>query len=280
MPGLRGGRPGLSLTQSPGTNFKTMPGSTEQKPSIRRVIVTVPTWNEAMNIELLIDAILALNGGDMTYEVLVADDHSPDGTWQLVERRASADSRIHLLHRTSDKGRGRAGRDAFVKALAMHADAAVEMDADFSHPPRYIPVMIQKLAGGCDLVLGSRGVAGGKDLGRPFLRRMITKLANLYIRIVLGLSVKDCNSGFRAWRASALRSVAVERTFSEGPAIVQELLFKAQQRRLAIAEVPIEFVERERGESSLTFRKLLQGYVMVLRLRWWSITGTLWTRTA
>lgn len=222
--------------------------------------------------------LLALNGGAVRYEVLVADDHSPDGTWQIVEKRAAQDARVHLLHRTADKGRGRAGRDAFVKALSMGADAAIEMDADFSHPPRYIPQMIQKLEDGRDVVLGSRGVDGGKDLGRPFLRRMITKLANLYIRILLGLNVKDCNSGFRAWRASALRAVAVENTFSEGPAIVQELLFKARQKGLSICEIPIEFVERERGESSLTFRKLLQGYTMVLRLRWWAVTGSLWTR--
>ncbi|MBI3818286.1 MAG: polyprenol monophosphomannose synthase [Planctomycetes bacterium] len=252
-----------------------MPGG-ERK--IRRVIITVPTWNESLNIQLLTDALLALNGKDIVYEVLVADDHSPDGTWKLVEDRAKTDRRVHLLHRTEDRGRGRAGRDAFVKALAMGADAAVEMDADFSHPPRYIPIMIQKLEDGADLVLGSRGVEGGRDLGRPFLRRMITKLANLYIRVMLGLNVRDCNSGFRAWRASALRAVSVENTFSQGPAIVQELLFKARRRKLNITEIPIEFVERERGESSLTFGKLMQGYVMVLRLRWRSLAGTLWTR--
>lgn len=255
-------------------DFRAMPAL---QTTIRRVIVTVPTWNESLNIELLMNDILKLNDGSVLYEVLVADDHSPDGTWQIVEKRAKADPRVHLLHRTSDKGRGRAGRDAFVKSLEMGADAIIEMDADFSHPPRYIPVMIQKLEEGNDLVLGSRGVGGGKDLGRPLARRIITKLANLYIRLLLGLNVKDCNSGFRAWRASALRAISVNHTFSQGPAIVQELLFKARQKGLSICEIPIEFVERERGESSLTFRKLLQGYTMVLRLRWWAITGRLWT---
>jgi dolichol-phosphate mannosyltransferase len=247
--------------------------------SVRRVVVTVPTWNESLNIELLVGALLSLNGGNTQYEVLVADDHSPDGTWQIVARLAERDARVHLLHRTTDRGRGRAGRDAFVKALSMDPapDAVIEMDADFSHPPGAIPAMIRKIEEGHDLVLGSRGVAGGSDLGRPWLRRTITKLANLYIRIVLGLTVRDCNSGFRAWRASALRAVEVQNTFSQGPAIVQELLFKARQKRLRICEIPIEFVERERGTSSLTLRKLLQGYVMVLRLRWWSMTGRLWS---
>jgi dolichol-phosphate mannosyltransferase len=254
-----------------------MTKATAKVTNIRTVVVTVPTWNEALNVEPLVAALLGLNGeaSPYAYEVLVADDDSPDGTWRLVARLAERDARVHLLHRTTNRGRGRAGRDAFLRALDMGADAVVEMDADFSHPPRYIPEMIGKLDAGYDLVLGSRGVEGGKDTGRGLFRRSVTKLANLYIRAILGLTVRDCNSGFRAWRASALRAVRVEGTVSGGPAIVQELLFKARRAGLAICEVPIEFVERERGESSLTLRKLIQGYVMVLRLRWWAMTGKL-----
>ena len=240
--------------------------------TLERVIVTVPTYNEALNVDPLLDALLGLKP---RVEVLVADDDSPDGTWRRVEARAARDPRVHLMRRTTDRGRGLAGRAAFVRALEMGADAAVEMDADFSHPPASVPALLAKLDEGYDLVLGSRAVAGGRDVGRPLARRVITTLANLYIRIVLGLSVRDCNSGFRAWRASALHAVRVEQTVSPGPAIVQELLFKAKLARLRIAEVPIEFVERARGESTLTLRKLIQGYVMVLRLRLWSITGKL-----
>jgi len=243
------------------------------RPPIRRVVVTVPTWNESLNIELLVKELLALGPH---VEVLVADDDSPDGTWKLVAAMAEREPRVHLMHRKTDRGRGRAGRDAFVKALELGADAAVEMDADFSHPPRYIPQMLAQLESGYDVVLGSRGVSGGKDLGRPLSRRVITKLANLYIRILLGVPVKDCNSGFRAWRRSALEAVRVGQTASQGPAIVQELLFKAVQAGQCVTEVPIEFVERARGESSLTFGKLMQGYIMVLRLRWWALTGKLW----
>jgi dolichol-phosphate mannosyltransferase len=257
-----------------------MTKGTAKATTLRNVVITVPTWNEALNVDPLLTELLTLNGesSPYAYDVLVADDDSPDGTWKLVARRSELDTRVHLLHRTSERGRGRAGRDAFLKALDMGADAVVEMDADFSHPPRYIPEMISKLDAGYDLVLGSRGVAGGKDLGRPWRRRVVTKLANFYIRALLGLTVRDCNSGFRAWRASALRAVRVEEIVSTGPAIVQELLYKAARARLAICEIPIEFVERERGESSLTFRKLLQGYWMVLRLRWWGLTGRLGKR--
>ena len=240
--------------------------------TLERVIVTVPTYNEALNVDPLLDALLALKP---PVEVLVADDDSPDETWRRVAARAEREPRVHLMHRKTDRGRGLAGRAAFVRALEMGADAAVEMDADFSHPPGAVPRLLAKLEEGYDLVLGSRAVSGGKDVGRPALRRLITALANVYIRIVLGLSVRDCNSGFRAWRASALRAVRVEETISPGPAIVQELLFKAKLAGLRIAEVPIEFVERARGESTLTLRKLIQGYVMVLRLRLWSITGKL-----
>lgn len=238
------------------------------------MIVTVPTFNESLNVDRLLDELLGL---DPPVEVLVADDDSPDGTWVRVASRAKRDARVHLLHRKTDRGRGRAGRAAFLRALEMGADAVVEMDADLSHPPRYVPAMVAKLEEGSDLVLGSRAVAGGRDVGRPLARRLITRLANAYIRVVLGLSVRDCNSGFRAWRAEALRAVRVAETVSPGPAIVQELLFKARLARLRIVEVPIEFVERERGESTLTFRKLMQGYVMVLRLRWWAWTGRLRT---
>jgi dolichol-phosphate mannosyltransferase len=257
-----------------------MTKGTAKATTLRTVVVTVPTWNEALNVEPLVAAILTLNGesSPYAYEVLVADDDSPDGTWKLVARQSELDTRVHLMHRTTDRGRGRAGRDAFLKALDMGADAVIEMDADFSHPPRYIPEMVAKLDAGYDVVLGSRGVAGGKDLGRPLTRRAVTRLANLYIRVLLGLTVRDCNSGFRGWRASALRAIRVEETVSKGPAIVQELLFKAARARLAICEIPIEFVERERGESSLTFRKLLQGYWMVLRLRWWTLTGRIGRR--
>jgi dolichol-phosphate mannosyltransferase len=253
---------------------------TAKATTLRSVVVTVPTWNEALNVERLVAALLTLNGesSPYSYEVLVADDDSPDGTWKLVARQSELDMRVHLLHRTADRGRGRAGRDAFLKALDMGADAVVEMDADFSHAPRYIPEMVSRLDAGYDLVLGSRAVEGGKDVGRPWRRRVVTKLANLYIRMILGLTVRDCNSGFRAWRASALRAIRVEDTVSRGPAIVQELLYKAKRARLAICEIPIEFVERERGTSSLTFRKLLQGYWMVLRLRWWALTGKLGKR--
>lgn len=247
--------------------------------SAPRVVCTVPTYNEAENIEALSDALLALGPN---FEVLVIDDHSPDGTWKLVEAHAARDPRVHLLHRTEDKGRGRSGRDGFVKALEMGADVVIEMDADFSHHPRFVPALIEKLKSPdprtgkpIGLVLGSRAASGGSDGDRGFLRQLITKVANFYIRVLLGVSVKDCNSGFRCWDAKTLRAIQVERTFSPGPAIVQELLFKTAQAGIPIAEVGIEFIDRVRGESTLTMKILLQGYTTVLKLRWMALRGRL-----
>lgn len=239
-----------------------------------QIVCTVPTYNEAGNIEPLAKELIGLGP---TVRVLVIDDHSPDGTWKLVEEMGESEPRIRCLHRTEDKGRGRSGRDGFVEALAMGADIVIEMDADFSHQPSYIPALIERLRADdkTGLVLGSRGVAGGKDADRGFLRQLITKGANLYIRLLLGVPVRDCNSGFRCWDAKTLRAIDVGSTFSAGPAIVQELLFKTARAGIGIGEVPIAFVNRFEGESTLTLRILLTGYATVLKLRWMAITGKL-----
>lgn len=261
-----------------------MPQASSQAPSpsspgsdLPKVVCTVPTYNEAENIVDLTRELLALGPN---FEVLVIDDDSPDGTWKLVAAESESEPRVHLLHRTTDRGRGRSGRDGFVRALELGADIVVEMDADFSHHPRFIPAMLASLntpANGSEigLVLGSRAVSGGSDADRGALRQFVTVLANLYIRILLGVPVKDCNSGFRMWRASTLRRIRVEQTFSPGPAIVQELLYKTARAKIPIREVPIEFKDRVRGESTLTLRILMQGYTTVLELRGMALLGKL-----
>jgi len=236
-----------------------------------KIVVTVPTWNEIENIVELCHAILEQ---DPRIEVLVADDDSPDGTWQAVAELAAQQPRVSLLHRRGDRGRGRAGRAAFVTALQRGADLAFEMDADWSHHPRHLPAMIAALEQ-ADVVLGSRRVPGGADIGRSAARRWLTAASNLYVRLVLGLPVADCNSGFRGWRAEALRTVDVANAFSPGPALVHELLFKARLRGLRLVEVPIRFEERQRGESTLTFRTLLRSYLTILRLRAKALNGSL-----
>jgi dolichol-phosphate mannosyltransferase len=248
--------------------------STPQAPRPPAVVCTIPTWNEAGNILPLVKEILALGPG---FEVLVVDDNSPDGTWRLVAEARKQEPRLHLLHRLQDKGRGRAGRDGFVQALAMGARIVVEMDADFSHHPRFIPELVRRLNSdpSIGLVLGSRAIAGGSDADRGWLRRAITTCANAYIRVLLGVAVRDCNSGFRAWKRSTLEAIRVEQATSPGPAIVQELLYKTARKQIGIAEVPIVFEDRKVGESTLTWRLLVQGYTTVLKLRWLALVGRL-----
>ena len=183
-----------------------------------RVVCTVPTYDEAENILDLARELLAIGPH---VEVLVIDDDSPDGTWKLVRDAGRDEPRLHLLHRTTDRGRGRAGRDGFVRALELGADVVVEMDADFSHHPRFVPALVERL---CDperpvgLVLGSRAVGGGSDLDRGLLRRWITLAANLYIRVLLGVRVGDCNSGFRCLEPATPSGAhpASSETFSAG----------------------------------------------------------------
>ena len=228
-----------------------------------KTFVMIPTYNEKENIKSLIDKILKLNIKGL--RIVVVDDNSPDGTAKIVQD-ISRKNKVNLLLRTKDKGRGAAGRDGFVYCLKHGADIVVEMDADMSHDPKYIPKMIDELKE-ADLVLGSRRVEGAKEIGRSWLRRFVTLGANLYIRLMLGLKVKDCNSGFRCFKRIVLEKINAEKLQSKGPAIVQEVLFKAHLKGFMIKEIPITFVNRTKGKSKLGTPQLAAGYFMVLKLK-------------
>lgn len=233
------------------------------------VFVTVPTYNESENIARLITAIRAVAPDS---HIVVADDNSPDGTWKIVEDLGRDDPRVSVLRRMQDKGRGWAGRDAFLFAVDHGADVVVEMDADFSHDPKYIPALLDKI-GSFDVVLGSRAVPGGCDLRPSVLRKAITGFSSWYARAVLGLRVRDPNSGFRCFRREVLQAVDLPSFLSAGPSIVQELLYKAHLGGFSIAEIPIVFPDREAGESNLSFSRLAQGFVMVLKFRGLHLLG-------
>ncbi len=226
------------------------------------VMAMLPTWNEAGNIRSLIEALLALDG----MHVVVVDDDSPDGTWRIVADIAERDRRVHLVHRRGVRGRGSAGVAGFRYALHAGAALIVEMDADWSHHPRHIPAMLEA-ARHADVVIGSRLVPGGGESGRSAIRMAITRLANLYIRLVLGVSVRDCTSGFRVFRREALERINLAAMRSNGPAIVQEVLVACRRAGCTFAEVPIWFEQRRAGKSSLTFKILLNGLISVLRFR-------------
>ena len=224
----------------------------------------IPTYNEKENIADLINKILGLKIKNL--HIVVVDDNSPDGTWRIAQKISKNKKNVHLLLRKTKRGRGYAGKDGFVYCLKHNADVIIEMDADLSHDPKYIPLMLKELDS-ADLVLGSRRVKGSNEIGRGIIRRAITYFANLYIRLLLGLKVKDCNSGYRCFKREVLEKISPEKLESKGPAIIQEVLFKAYLKGFKIKEIPITFVNRIKGSSKLGVKQLAIGYFMVLKLK-------------
>ena len=236
-----------------------------------KAFATIPTYNESKNIEKLISEIRRL---EPEIGIVVADDDSPDGTWRIVEGISKKDPLVFLLRRMTNKGRGTSGVDAFRFALRKGAEAVVEMDGDFSHDPRYIPSFLQEIRN-VDVVIGSRTVVGGRDMRESPLRRTLTRFSSLYAKVVLGLPIRDCNSGYRCFRREVLEAVDLGSFRSTGPSIVQELLYKAYLRGFSIKEIPIVFTERQAGTSNLNLTKLMQGFFMVLKLRGLALLGRL-----
>lgn len=231
----------------------------------KKVVVMIPTYNERENIGPVIESILELNSG-LEITVLVVDDNSPDGTAREVEKLGAQDPRVKLFLRKKRRGRGTAGAAGFQAALAFDPDLVIEMDGDGSHQARFIPDLIQA-AESADVVLGSRFVRGGRDVDRSFLRRFITWAVRCFIRWLFSFPVKDVSSGFRCFRVDALRRIDPEDLISTGPSIVLEVLARAYQAGLTIKEVPITFVDRQRGKTKLNSTTLLETLVMALKFK-------------
>jgi dolichol-phosphate mannosyltransferase len=229
------------------------------------VVAMIPTYNEGQNIRQVVEEILGLRlRWDL--RVLVVDDNSPDGTGKVVEDMARKDARVRLLLRTKRRGRGAAGIDGFREALRLGADYVIEMDGDLSHQPAYITQLLDA----CqiyDLVLGSRFVHGGKDANRPLFRRFITLLVRKFIRSRFGVPVRDASSGFRCFRREVLEAVDLDDLISVGPSVVLEVLYKAHLLGFSIGEIPITFVDREKGKTKLSFLTLVETLVMVIKFR-------------
>lgn len=229
-----------------------------------KTVIVIPTYNERENIPALLDKIDSLALENL--EIVVVDDNSPDGTWQVVEERGRRSAYIHLLRRMEERGRGLAGIAGFKCALDIGASVVIEMDGDLSHDPSYIPDFLSGIER-FDVILGSRFIKGGGCKGRGFLREFVTKIAALYIRVMLGFSVKDPTSGFRCFRREVLEGINLSTLTARGPFIVTEVLFRCHRKGFRIGEIPIIFEERTRGRSKLGFRVLLGNIVRVFRLK-------------
>jgi dolichol-phosphate mannosyltransferase len=232
-------------------------------PSVMTLLVMIPTYNEAKNILPLISKILEVCP---KAHIVVVDDDSPDGTWKLVETLKEKDSRIHLLHRIGRKGRGSAGAEGFLYAIRSKAETILEMDSDFSHNPSYIPAFMKEIQN-YDVVIGSREIQGGAESGRGLIRPLITKAANVYIRFVLGIPVRDCTAGYRLFRRKVLEDIDVGTLISNGPSVVQEILYRAYLRKFTFREIPILFEERIAGQSTFNFKIILNSLLMILKFR-------------
>lgn len=232
----------------------------------------LPTYNERENILQVVPEILRQHDG---IHVLVVDDSSPDGTGETADRLSAQNpGRVFVLHRTEKKGRGFAGAAGFNWALEHGYDIVVEMDADCSHNPKYIPDFLKALED-ADMVLGSRQISGGGQVGRHPFRRILTRLATLYTRVILGLNVLDTNSGYRGFRRKVLEGINPDKLWSPGPGIVQEVLFKAHVKGFKIKEIPIVFEERKSGESKVRLNVIINGCITVLKLKLMQLSGKL-----
>lgn len=227
-----------------------------------KVFVIIPTYNERENIGGLVKRVLAL---PVPAEVVVVDDNSPDGTGVLLDSLAAAEPRLHVIHRAGKLGLGTAHIAGLRYALEKGADLAVTMDADLSHDPSYIPAMIEA-AGSFDLVIGSRYVDGGGAVNSPFLRRLLSRGANLFAKTMLGLKAGDCTAGFRCYRATALRALDLGAIVADGYSFLVEILHQVEGRGFKVGEVPIKFIDRELGASKISRSEISKAVYTVLRL--------------
>jgi dolichol-phosphate mannosyltransferase len=231
-----------------------------------RTLVVIPTYNEAESVGALVEQVLA---ADRELEVLVVDDGSPDGTAGIVGKAMAEEPRLHLLERSAKEGLGAAYRAGFRWGLARGYDALVEIDADFSHPPDRLPALLGALEE-ADVAIGSRYVPGGRTVGWSPVRKAISKLGNAYVRLVIGLPVRDATAGYRAFRSEVLRALAVESSESNGYCFQIEMAHRAWQEGFQIAEVPITFTERVAGTSKMHRRIVVEALVRVTA---WALTG-------
>ena len=224
-----------------------------------RVVVCIPTYNERENLPLILDRLFAANPD---VHALVIDDGSPDGTGALADEMAVADPRITVLHRTSKEGLGAAYRAGFARAIADGATHVVEMDADGSHAPEQLPVLLAS-AETADLVLGSRWVRGGSVRNWPLHRKLLSRGGNLYARLLLRVPVRDITGGYRVFRVSTLQAIDYASVTSQGYVFQVDMAYRVLQAGLRVVEVPIEFVERTLGASKMSRRIVLEAMQQV-----------------
>jgi dolichol-phosphate mannosyltransferase len=235
----------------------------------KKALVVIPTYNESENIPRLIGEVLRQDPG---IDVLIVDDNSPDGTAGLVKTMMATQPRVHLIERPQKAGLGTAYVAGFKYAIEQGFECVFEMDADFSHDPNEIPNFLRRISS-CDLVLGSRYTNGVRVLNWPIQRLMLSYAANLYTRFMTGLPVHDATGGFKCFRRKVLEAIDLDAVKSNGYAFQIEMSFKAWKKGFRIEELPIVFLERQKGASKMSKHIVYEAVFMLWRLRFASMFG-------
>ena len=224
-------------------------------------LIIVPTYNELENIRRLLPELMAL---DPDIRVLVVDDNSPDGTGKLADEWAAENERISVLHRPGKLGLGSAYVAGFKYAIQQDVDCVFEMDADFSHDPAMIPEFIEQIAS-CDVVIGSRYISGINVVNWPMSRLLLSYFANMYTRLVTGMTIRDTTSGYKCFRREVLEHIELDEVRSDGYAFQIEMNFRCWRKGYHLREIPIIFVDRRSGTSKLS-RGVINEAVWIV---WW-----------
>ena len=234
-----------------------------------KTLIVTPTYNERKNIRELVSTLFELNPD---FHILVVDDSSPDGTAEIVEELQEDCANLYLLSRNEKTGLGSAYIAGFNYALERDYEAVVQMDADMSHDPKDVPLLIEAIEN-ADLAIGSRYISGINVVNWPLQRLIISYGANIYTRLITRLPVRDATGGFKCWRREALDAINLDDVRSQGYSFQIEMTYRAWLKGFRITEIPIIFVDRTVGESKMTHSIMLEAAVMIPRLRIWKLLG-------
>lgn len=228
-----------------------------------KAFVVIPTYNEKDNVSSLANAVLEQHAD---IQILFVDDNSPDGTGAIIDELVAKNDRVHVLHRSGKLGLGSAYREGFKAALAMGADYLLEMDADFSHDPRTLPLFMSAIKES-DLVIGSRYLHGVSVVNWPIRRLILSYFASVYTRWVTGLQLRDCTSGFKCFRRSTIEAIDLSRITSDGYSFQIEMNYRCMEKGFRITEIPIIFIDRHAGTSKMSGTIVREAVLMVWKLR-------------
>jgi dolichol-phosphate mannosyltransferase len=236
-----------------------------------QVLVIVPTYNERDNLP---NIVAAVHEHLAEADLLIVDDNSPDGTGALADELAAKDRQLHVLHRAGKQGLGTAYVAGFKWALGRGYQFLFEMDCDFSHDPKYLPVMLDRARAGADLVLGSRYVAGGGTVNWGPMRKFISRGGSMYARTILGVGVRDLTGGFKCFRRATLEALDLDSVSAQGYGFQIEMTYRAVKQGFRVEEVPIIFVDRRVGQSKMSKKIFLEALTLVWKLRLSGAGGT------